>query len=279
MPTFLTTKQLYKLVNAELPEFVYAYAASPTSFYVSSEFYSYAECIHSLYETMQNIYIESIPNTCTLDGIAGHEIAYLGQISMGNLSLEERRSIVLSKIRSLASCSMWNVLQFITTFYPDVYFQIVTYNTQYSGDGWVVDESLLGFNTFLSAGSLQTLTGSRADEVWTGTWEQGDPMPNGVNGDPDITQAEVLAMRETAYGFLIRVFGTDFTTLGNFTEFERQFAQIIPVRSDYHTLENAVLTDYDLTEDVTDLTEWDNINCMMYESSTGLFLGKRKPIV
>ncbi len=255
MPTFLTQSQVYDIINRELPEGLFAYSPAPATFYVTSELHSYAKTISDTYDTMQHIY-QNMFVTTSNEKIEAFEITYFGQRSAGALSTEERRARILAKIRSQAFVSLWDILTFVCSYVPaGTYVQILESNNPYGVGSWILGYSELGLNTILGDAGPQQLTGEDADLVWTGDWQQGDPIPTGVSCDPDIVQATVTGIRNTAYSYEIRIF--DYEITGDLlTNFEIDLAQIEPARSEHYLLQNLTLSDYYLTVDVLNVDQF-----------------------
>lgn len=257
MPSFLTKSQVYDIINRELPEGLFAYSPAPGTFYVTSELDSYAFTIAATYSTMQTIYTNQFVTTA-VDNLTDFEVMYFGRSSVG-LMQEERRARILAKIRSQAFVSRWDILTFVCSYLPvGTYVQILENSRIEGRDAWALGNSKLGLNTILGNASPQSLYGADADLVWTGTWQQGDPIPGGVYCDPNITQATVLAIRDQAYSYEIRIFGYELTgeLLANFNT---DINQIQPVRSKYYLSQNLVLADYDLTVDVANVGQFTQV--------------------
>lgn len=256
MPSFLSKAQVYAIINRELPEGLYAYSPAPGTFYVTSEFDSYAKVISDTYSTMQSIYTNMFVTTAD-EKIYDFETMYFGYRSAGALSVEERRARILAKIRSKAFVALWDVLTFVASYVPEgTYVQVLEFGIPNGDNGWSVGYSEIGMTTILGFGySPQSLKGEDADLVWTGDWEQGDPLPTGVVCNSNITEAEVRGMRETAYGYEIRIFDYELTgdALMNFLI---DLAQIEPARSGAYLLQNLTLADYFLTVDVSEVNQF-----------------------
>jgi hypothetical protein len=268
MPTFLTTNDVYNVINRELPEGLFAYSPSPNKFYITSELYSYASNIAVTYGTMQTIYNNMFVTTMA-ENVADYEVMYFGSKSTANLTLEERRGRILAKIRSQLSVSLWDILTFIVSYLPvGTYAQIVEYGNYNSWDVWqvgvdfgvrnAVDSCELGTMTYLANECPQEIHGALSDTVWGPGWNYLDPLPAHVSGDTQITQAKMLAMRITAYTYEIRIFGYAFTTEAQ-AQFEQDLIQIHPIRSQYYLVQNQVLSDYRLTTDVDNVSQFTSI--------------------
>lgn len=279
MPSFLSQTEIYNIINRELPEGLFAYSPAPSTFYVTAELDSYAATISDCYtEAMQPIYTNMFVTTADVK-IPDFEIMYFGKRAVGDLTLEERRQRILSKIRSQASCSLWDILLFCASYIPEGKFvQVVEYNKQNGYDIWKLDVSKLDYNCYLALGRTQALAGELADQVWTSGWNYLDPLPDGVIAPDALTQTEVLAMRENAYRFGILFFDYTFTA-DALLQLKSDLNEIIPVRSDYSILDNLVLADYFLTQTVYDVTSLNNINCIAIDptsTATGI-TGKVRP--
>ncbi len=254
MPSFLTKSQIYDIINRELPEGLFSYSPDPSKFYITSELDSYAFTIAATYDTMKSIYENEFVTTAN-EKISDFELMYLGVISV-SLSLEEKRSRILAKIRTQAFVSLWDILTFVASYLPEgTYVQILENGKSGGYDSWSLGYSQLDLSTYLGNVSLQQLYGEDADLVWTGDWEQGDPIPAGVFCDPNITQASVIGMRDMAYSYEIRIFGYELT--GEIlVNFQKDLDVIHPVRSKYYIAQNLVLADYYLTVDVNNVDQF-----------------------
>lgn len=254
MPSFLTKSQIYDIINRELPEGLFSYSPDPSKFYITSELDSYAFTIAATYDTMKSIYDNEFISTAD-EKISDFEIMYFGTTSVG-LTLEEKRNRIFAKIRSQAFVSLWDILTYVASYVPEGTYVQILENGKFGGfDSWSLSQSELDLNTYLGNVSPQQLYGEDADLVWTGDWQQGDPIPTGVYCDPNITQASVLGMRDMAYSYEIRIFGYELTgeVLVNF---QKDLELIQPVRSKYYIAQNLVLADYYLTVDVDNVGQF-----------------------
>lgn len=271
MPKFLTASEVYGVISNELPDGLFAYSPQPNKFYITAEFYSYSAGIANTYTTMQAIY-KNLFVTTAEENIPDYEVMYFGKKANTDLTIEERRGRLLAKIRSQLSVSVWDLLTFIVSYLPEGTFaQLVEYGNFNSRDVWqvgvdfgvygAVDTCELGTMSYLAAGCPQELTGELADEVWGPGWNYLDPLPEHVTGDAQITQAKMLAMRETAYTYEIRIFGYTLSAEAQ-VQFEQDLLAIHPCRSQYYLQQNLDLTDYNLTTDVANVDQFTTVEAL-----------------
>jgi hypothetical protein len=189
MPSFLTKAQISRILQRELPEFLYPDGAE--SDYVSTaEVGSIAQCLSSVYSTMESIYNNHFPLT-TNEKIGDWETTVFGKTQSGDLTLEERKGQVLAFLRAENNISFFTVLKAIIALVPE---------------GIVVE---IRPRTFVGDPITADLKGDLADEVWGPDWQSGDPAPSDVTVTDAIRNdyASLLIVRTQAYRYACIIWG------------------------------------------------------------------------
>lgn len=184
MSKFLTQEEVYRILQRELPEGIYPDGA-PSQYLSTSENDSVAKCIGSVYTTMSSIADNLNLLTATEERMGAWETTVFGETLTTGLSLEDRRRLVIAKLRSSDDISVWQLTQTIAGVVKgDAYFEVRQRNTQNDTYG-------------------AQIKGANADEVWGPTWTSGDPAPSGVTVTDDVrnTEATLLTIRTHVYTY------------------------------------------------------------------------------
>jgi len=252
---FLTAQELYRLLQREYPPHAYP-DGSPGTFYSTASAYAKSQVLASAYENLETIYDNLFPQTAEAQ-LDEWEIKVFGKLSV-NLTTEERRQRLLAKLRNQKKINLWKVLITVLGFLPEgTYVQISEWGNFYSDGGWVIGVSQLGLNTrFAHANGF----GYTLDAVESGV---GPATPS------DLVEAMV-----NAYTYEIRIFSA--VSDSTLEEIELAVLETEPARSVHYTFSGLSLSDYNLTETVSDVDESSLINCACVDaaSSTG-YTGKR----
>ena len=153
MPQFLTTDQVYRIIQRELPPFAYPDGPA-TAFFSTADSYATAGVLAKAYCAASAIYDNYFPNyaqdaVSPLPGQGDFEKLYLGQQLEASIPIEERRSKVIEKIRSLRRTTEADILatvySVISTTIP---VEIVPWGC--GCNGWMLDVSQLDISTVLN---------------------------------------------------------------------------------------------------------------------------------
>jgi len=241
MPKFLSQDELYRLIQRELPAFVFP-DGPPTAFYWTSEAYSYAKNFSSAYENASGIYDQFFPQTAT-SKIDDWDIKIFGQLQDASLSLQQRRDILVSHIQnSPPDLGLWSILVRVLDLLPvGTVVQLFEYCSLNKDAGWKIGVSLLGINTFLGFEQFVPEPGSGFDFC------NPDPVPSNWTEEQNF-----------AYGYECRVF--------NYTLSDQEYAKIDsllkrlePARSNHTIRDNLTLSDFGLVVEYENVVRADNL--------------------
>lgn len=157
MPIFLTTDQIYRIIQRELPP-ENVYPDGPASaFFSTADSYATAKTIGDAYNSLSNIYDQYFPQYST-DRLADWEVLVLGKNLPETLTLQQRRDRVLAKIRSQKRATPTDMRALVYTIIdPSVPVEIAEWGC---GDaGWVLDVSQLEISTILNEFNNLNLVG------------------------------------------------------------------------------------------------------------------------
>lgn len=196
MSLFLDRETLYRLLTRELPEDVYPDSGRPDDFWATASLDAKAEVLANAYAALEQVWDNYWPQHADADGIAQHEIARFGSLSIG-LDLAARQARVLAKMRSLPSMSRPDLQLLIEAELPvDTVVTIVGWNDDSVGEvdagAWFLDVSELGVDTFLGA------YGSHSYPVGTDLCEE-DGSDVGMSAD------DWAEYQEQAYTYEVRI--------------------------------------------------------------------------
>lgn len=204
MPKFLTVAEVYEAIRRETPEDVYASSAEPSVFYTSADDYSVAKTIGTGYLTLQRVYDNYFP-LYTVESIEDWEMFVFGRIGDGTLSLEQRRALVVQKLRQQGGITDFDIRAAVTGAIPFLApsgFEVIPWNSPEGS--WMLDLSQLGISTYLNGSNL-------VDAVGPGLCD-ADPADYGL------TPEEWRIAQEEAYTYSVFIYNytltpTDFQTL------------------------------------------------------------------
>lgn len=263
MPKFLNVDELYRVLQRELPEGVYPDGA-PDRFYSTASIYSKAQMLANGYANMERIYANYFPETAD-EKIDDWVVKAFGAKFNDSVTLLEKQSRVIEKIRKQPRISLWEILTLVSGYIPEgKYVQIFQY-CELDRQPWQLGVSLLGQNTYLYFVSAFDQVGVPALEfceyVSNLHWRLGGDRL-GVDttlfgGDQQlITQAQI-----DAYAYEIRIFDYEVTGL-DLQNMEKEIQAAQPARSAYILRQNLNLNDFGLTVPVTNVDAFDLVNCI-----------------
>ena len=189
MPKFLSREEVYRILQRELPPNVYPDGA-PSGFYSTADMDSVADVAATGYANLERIYDNIFPQSAD-ERLNDWEITAFGKLLEANLSLEERRDRVITKIRARKGITKRDMEEAVLSIIgSDKLMEIIEWGCR--DGGWQLDESQLDINTFLNGQNLVDVTGSMICEA--------DPSEYGK------TEEEWLEMREDAYTYEVRIY-------------------------------------------------------------------------
>ena len=192
MPTFLTREQIYRLLQRESPPEVYADGA-PNAYVTTADMDATAQVFASAYETMQSIWNNMFVVSAD-EQLDRWETNLLGSSSVGDLTVEQRRGVLLAFLRSQDNISYWTIMNAVMGFVPAGTFVEMRLRAP-RGDPVIAQ-----------------LKGSLSGEVWGPDWVAGDPAPAGVTVSDLIRNSEtdLLYLRRHAYVYDVLIWGYEF---------------------------------------------------------------------
>ncbi len=194
MAKFLTQEEVYRLIQRELPEDVYP-DGQPSAYYATAEAGAVASAIGTAYANLQVIYTNFFPATAN-EKQADWEFSVLGAIQSAAQDLATRQTRVLSKLRSLASMSIPDMILVVKSVIGnDKIVEIAEFGN--NTGSWLIGESELGVETYLGTfGKFFAIGPDLCAQSWT---------------DWGMTQSDWLAMREDAYTYQVRIYSYSIT--------------------------------------------------------------------
>lgn len=215
MAIFLTRNQLYRLLQRELPEHVYADGA-PSAFYTTADMDSAAAVFGTMYGNQRRIYENFWPQTAE-EKIDSWEIKVFGELSADSLTLQEKIDRVLVRLRAQLGITIPDMISVVKAVIgSDKLVEIIEWSG--STGGWQIGESQLGIETYLNGYRL-------TDAVGPGLCEANP-------ADYGFTPEEWAEMREQAYTYEVMIYGYTLTS-GERAEIDRQLLKEEPARSQH----------------------------------------------
>lgn len=221
MPKFLTVDELYRLIQRELPEDVYA-DGPPGAFRTTADSYATASGIAIAYANLQRIYNNHFPQYAD-ERIADWEFKVFKAYQDSMLSLEERQQRILTKLRARPGIRPDDVKAVAhVAIGTDKDINIVEF-CGHPGLSWVLDESALNIDTYLNA-----FSGMEAGLF-------GPDLCDKTAADLGITEAELKAYQDQAYTYEVRINGYTLTT-DEYRALDAALTQYEPARSNHRII-------------------------------------------
>lgn len=194
MPKFLTTEEIYRIIQRELPEG--AYPDGPASgFYSTADSFATAKQFGDAYMSASGIYDNYFPNYAT-DRQADFEKLYLGTQLDASIPLQERRDKVIAKLRSQRRTTEQDVKATVyTVIDTSIPVEIVPWGC--GCNGWILDVSQLDISTILNGFNNLNLV--------------GPDLCTKDAADFGLTEEEFLEYRKEAYFYDVRIYGYTLT--------------------------------------------------------------------
>jgi hypothetical protein len=200
---FLQADQIYRLMQRELPEGAYADGA-PSGFFTTASIYAKSAQIEKLYTNLQRIYGNMFPQS-SVENIHDWEIKVFGHYLPDSLTLEERQTEIVNKLRQHPGINRQSIVDIVRTVIGDQLFTVIDWNCdggEINGTGvWQIGVSQLGIDTFLGGGAMSDVTPALF------------PDANFCINDPAFgkTDDEWAAMQEQAYTYEVKIWGYTLT--------------------------------------------------------------------
>jgi hypothetical protein len=205
MPLFLNANQIYRILQRESPPSVYPDGA-PSLYYSTADQFAFASVLADAYTNLSDIYENYSPLTA-VDRLADFETLYFGYTLDSSLTVDERRTILLAKIRTQRRTTPADILAVIYSIISsDIPIEILEWNGNNNGTrngAWILGVSTLGVDAFLS--SRAPIYGNQIDKV---------PLDCSLDYEAaGITEQDLTNIQDTAYTYTVNIG----TTLDAFT--------------------------------------------------------------
>lgn len=215
MAIFLTRQQVYRMLQRELPPYVYPDGA-PSAFFSTAENDAVAETVSASYANQEKVYDNYFPGLAD-ERIMDWEVTVFGYNLDAALSLSEKRARVLAKIRTRKGITLPDMISVVKAIIgSDKLVDIQEWGC-YTG-GWIISESELSIETILNGARLTDVTGAFICEA--------TPAQYGK------TQAEWEIMQEEAYTYQVNIYGYTMTA-AEAIEVEAALLLAEPARSNH----------------------------------------------
>lgn len=269
MPKFLSRNELYRLLQRELPEGVYA-DGTENLYYTTADMASIADCASTAYYYAERIYDNYFPQYADEYIDKWIDKVFVGKSFDSAVTLQQKRDAIIAKIRKQPTITLWEVLTIVSSYVPEgTYVQIAAYNCGSASD-WKLDVSELDVNTRLAFNFLyrdlnipmSNWCQSISNRGWTLDVDQLD-----FTTDLDLYgYEEVIFPQLNAYGYEVRIFGYSLTGT-QLQQMRNQIYESDPARSVGRIFQNLSLTDYGLVTDVGAVNQFNLVDCITRDSS------------
>lgn len=280
MPKFLTQQEIYRILQRELPEGVYA-DGPPSAFFTTADMYATASGISGLYAKMQRVYDNYFPQYAD-EKIEDWETFVFNKIQTG-LSLPGRRTKVINQLKLRPSLSLWEILTAAANFVPvGTFVQVVEWGCRDgSAWGWKLGSSRLGSETVLGWGysKIGPDGADLCDYVIGDGWRLGTShLGSETRLQGSLTYDEFVGAQMRAYMYEVRIFGYSLTPQ-EWLDLDLLLRRKEPARSGHVVLDGLSLTTFDLTSPVTNVDQFDGVDCIAVDSSqTTGYSGRIRPV-
>lgn len=272
MPKFLTRQEIYRILQRESPMDVYPDGA-PTAFISTASMDAKAKVFASIYQNLETVYENYFPQSAD-ERIEDWEVKVFGEPSTGGLTLLERQSRILAKLRKRPKISKWEILTLIAGYIPEGKFVQIVELCSPQGK-WVLGRSRLGSETILGLGSPGEFNPQTCSDLVRQGWVLGRAKL-GTQTALGKDYRGLYSLQAQAYGYEVRIF--DYELTGDTLEQALlEIKKAEPARSSFVMKQNLDLTDYGLTVPVSDVNEFNLVDCITRDStSTTGYSGRRK---
>lgn len=194
MPKFLTRDELYRVIQRELPEDVYA-DGPPSGFYTTADSDSVAKTLATVYANLLRIYENYFPQLAD-ERISDWEITVFDQLSDATVDLQTRIDRVVAKLRARPGIKPQDMID-IVQGYLGASTEVEVWDACH-GMGWILDVSQLDIDTYLNG--------------FSGAEAYGPFICEETGADHGMTEEEWEAYKEDAYTFEVRIYNRTLTT-------------------------------------------------------------------
>lgn len=269
MPKFLSRDEIYRILQRELPEDLYADGPA-TGFYTTADMASVADVVATGYGNLQRIYDNYFPQTTDEFIDKWAEKMFIGKSFDPSVTLQQKRDAVIAKIRKQPTITLWEVLTLVASYIPEgKYAQVAAYNCG-SASSWVLDQSELDVDTRLGFNfQFQDLTIDMSQ--WCQTISNRGWTLD-IDALDETTELDLIGYEELifpqldAYGYEVRIF--DYAVTGTqYAQMVKQIHETEPARSVSVIFQNLNLLDYGLVNDVGAVDQFSLVDCITRDAS------------
>lgn len=162
MPKFLNNDELYRILQRELPQGVYADGA-PSAFFTTADMYAVADCAATGYGTLERIYFNYFPQFAD-ERQPDWEIKAFGHQLDVSLTLQERRDRVIARLRRRRGNKKSDYIDIVKEIIgEDKLVELARWGA--ADGGWILDESELDISTIFFGGPVLATSGANACEL------------------------------------------------------------------------------------------------------------------
>lgn len=273
MPKFLSREEVYRLLQRELPEGVYADGA-PSAYYTTADMDSVADVVATGYGNLQRIYDNYFPQLATvLEKLKDWEIKMFGYQLPDALTEQQRRDKVIAKVRKQPRIHKWEILTLIASFLPEgKYVQVVELCTD-NQKSWSIGESLLGITTLLKFDENLAETLGIDVQKWCEFvstklhWRLSNDGLGDTTYLAEYSWTDIASIQKKAFGYEIRIFDYTFSA-ADFLQVDKEVTAAEPARSAHFWKQNQDLTVYGLTNVVPDVNQFSLVDCITRDSGS-----------
>jgi hypothetical protein len=201
MAKFLSTDEIYRMWQRELPEGVY-FDGSATGSFSTASVRAKSMLLKTAYDNMARVYDNQYPQLAD-ERIFDWELYAFGRYLPGSLTLAERRTKILDRFRlrpGITTSDMKAVV--LSIIGQDKTVEIRPWGCD--GGVWLLGISQLGIDTYLA--------GARLVDITPGVFPGLDLCDLSDDTDPILSSDFYLAeLQETAYTYEVCIFGYTLT--------------------------------------------------------------------
>lgn len=273
MAIFLTRDQIYRILQREAPENVYPDGPA-SAFFSTAENDSVADVAATAYGNLSRILENYFPATADEKIQDWIRKMFVGVSFDPSVNLQDWRNRIIAKVRKQPTITLWEVLILVVSYLPPgSYAQVAEYGCG-SASSWRLGVSLLGIDTFLGFNHTFEQLGvdpsTWCDFVSNQHWILGVDLLGEETFLSQYTYLEVIEPQIEAYGYEIRIFGTEVTGT-SLQQMLKQVNAVEPARSVHTLRQNLNLSDFGLNNTVADVDQFSGVDCITLDptSTTG----------
>lgn len=273
MAIFLSRDQLYRLLQRELPEGVYA-DGPPSAFFTTADMASVAETMASGYSNLSRIYDNYFPQSADEYIDKWVTKMFIGVSFDQSVTLQDKRDRVIAKVRKQPTITLWEVLKVAASYVPPgTYVQILENCSQFGC--WKLGRSRLGKDTFLCYNHKFFELGI-SDGDWCGFLSTFDGWKLGVSKLGSTTKLsrfdflQIIEPQLDAYGYKLRIY--DYQVTGtSLAQMIKTINETEPARSVHIIQQPLPLSGSGLTTVVPNVDQFSLVNAITQDpaSQTG----------